>query len=85
MSNYITRLLNERKDIKKKIDNINRIIESSLGSRDYFIRKHKYFWKIYELNNQLKRINKKLNFIMTLKAYMEGKNEEQIIKSNINK
>ena len=34
---------------------------------------------------QKKKINKKLNFIMTLKAYMEGKNEEQIIKSNINK
>ena len=82
MGKYLRILLNERKDIKAKINYINQIVDSSLGKRDYFIRKHKYFWKINDLNKQLKIINSKIEFVINLKSIMEGKNEEQVIKSN---
>ena len=43
MHEYLKRLIGEKKDLQKKRDNINFIIERSLGKKDYFIRKHKYF------------------------------------------
>lgn len=76
MGNYLRILLNERKDIKAKINYINQIVDSSLGKRDYFVRKHKYFWKINDLNKQLKIINNKIEFVMNLKFYLEEGNEK---------
>lgn len=76
MGKYLRILLNERKDIKAKINYINQIVDSSLGKRDYFIRKHKYFWKINDLNKQLKIINSKIEFVINLKSIMESKNEK---------
>ena len=76
MVNYLRILLNERKDIKAKINYINQIVDSSLGKRDYFVRKHKYFWKINDLNKQLKIINNKIEFVMNLKFYLEEGNEK---------
>lgn len=76
MGNYLKILLNERKDIKAKINYINQIVDSSLGKRDYFVRKHKYFWKIHDLNKQLKIINSKIEFVMNLKCYLGGENEK---------
>lgn len=72
MGNYLRILLNERKDIKAKINYINQIVDSSLGKRDYFVRKNKYFWKINDLNKQLKTINNKIEFVMNLKFYLGG-------------
>lgn len=76
MHEYLKRLIGEKKDLQKKRDSINLIIERSLGKKDYFIRKHKYFWKIRDINTRIKEINKKIEFVINLKSIMERKNEE---------
>ena len=76
MHEYLKRLIGEKKDLQKKRDNINFIIERSLGKKDYFIRKHKYFWKIRDINIRISEINKKIEFTINLKSIMERKNEK---------
>lgn len=76
MHEYLKRLIGEKKDLQKKRDNINFIIERSLGKKDYFIRKHKYFWKIRDINIRISEINKKIEFAINLKSIMERKNEK---------
>lgn len=76
MHEYLKRLIGEKKDLQKKRDNINFIIESSLGKKDYFIRKHKYFWKIRDINIRISEINKRIEFVINLKSIMERKNEK---------
>lgn len=85
MREYLKRLIREKKDLQIKRDNINGIVDSSLGKRDYFIKKYKYFWKIRDINIRIKEINKKIEFVINLKSVMEEKNEKQIIKSNFYK
>lgn len=76
MHEYLKRLIGEKKDLQKKRDNINFIIERSLGKKDYFIRKHKYFWKIRDINIRISEINKRIEFVINLKSIMERKNEK---------
>ena len=76
MHEYLKRLIREKKDLQKKRDSINLIIERSLGKKDYFIRKHKYFWRIRDINTRIKEINKKIEFAINLKSIMERKNEK---------
>lgn len=76
MHEYLKRLIGEKKDLQKKRDNINFIIEKSLGKKDYFIRKHKYFWKIRDINIRISEINKRIEFVINLKSIMERKNEK---------
>lgn len=76
MHEYLKRLIGEKKDLQKKRDNINFIIEKSLGKKDYFIRKHKYFWKIRDINIRILEINKRIEFVINLKDIMERKNEK---------
>ena len=76
MHEYLKRLIGEKKDLQKKRDSINLIIERSLGKKDYFIRKHKYFWRIRDINIRIKEINKKIEFVINLKSTMERKNEK---------
>lgn len=76
MHEYLKRLIGEKKDLQKKRDSINLIIEKSLGKKDYFIRKHKYFWKIREINVRILEINKRIEFAINLKSIMESKNEK---------
>lgn len=76
MHEYLKRLIGEKKDLQKKRDNINFIIERSLGKKDYFIRKHKYFWKIRDINIRISEINKRIEFVINLKDIMERKNEK---------
>lgn len=76
MHEYLKRLIGEKKDLQKKRDNINFIIERSLGKKDYFIRKHKYFWRIRDINIRISEINKRIEFVINLKSIMESKNEK---------
>ena len=76
MHEYLKRLIGEKKDLQIKRDNINMIIEKSLGKKDYFIRKHKYFWKIRDINIRILEINKRIEFTINLKSIMERKNEK---------
>lgn len=76
MHEYLKRLIGEKKDLQIKRDSINLIIEKSLGKKDYFIRKHKYFWRIRDINIRIKEINKKIEFVINLKDIMERKNEK---------
>ena len=76
MHEYLKRLIGEKKDLQIKRDNINLIIEKSLGKKDYFIRKHKYFWKIRDINIRILEINKRIEFTINLKSIMERKNEK---------
>lgn len=76
MHEYLKRLIGEKKDLQIKRDSINLIIEKSLGKKDYFIRKHKYFWKIRDINIRILEINKKIEFAINLKSIMERKNEK---------
>lgn len=76
MHEYLKRLIGEKKDLQIKRDSINLIIEKSLGKKDYFIRKHKYFWRIRDINIRIKEINKKIEFAINLKDIMERKNEK---------
>lgn len=76
MHEYLKRLIGEKKDLQKKRDNINFIIERSLGKKDYFIRKHKYFWRIRDINIRILEINKRIEFVINLKDIMERKNEK---------
>lgn len=76
MHEYLKRLIGEKKDLQKKRDSINLIIESSLGKKDYFIRKHKYFWRIRDINIRILEINKRIEFVINLKDIMERKNEK---------
>lgn len=76
MHEYLKRLIGEKKDLQKKRDSINLIIESSLGKKDYFIRKHKYFWRIRDINIRILEINKRIEFVINLKSIMERKNEK---------
>lgn len=76
MHEYLKRLIGEKKDLQIKRDNINFIIERSLGKKDYFIRKHKYFWKIRDINIRISEINKRIEFAINLKSIMERKNEK---------
>lgn len=76
MHEYLKRLIGEKKDLQIKRDNINMIIEKSLGKKDYFIRKHKYFWRIRDINIRILEINKRIEFVINLRDIMERKNEE---------
>lgn len=76
MHEYLKRLIGEKKDLQIKRDNINMIIEKSLGKKDYFIRKHKYFWRIRDINIRILEINKRIEFAINLKSIMERKNEK---------
>lgn len=76
MHEYLKRLIGEKKDLQIKRDNINLIIEKSLGKKDYFIRKHKYFWRIRDINIRISEINKRIEFVINLKSIMERKNEK---------
>lgn len=76
MHEYLKRLIGEKKDLQIKRDSINLIIEKSLGKKDYFIRKHKYFWKIRDINIRISEINKRIEFVINLKDIMERKNEK---------
>lgn len=76
MHEYLKRLIGEKKDLQIKRDSINLIIEKSLGKKDYFIRKHKYFWKIRDINIRILEINKRIEFVINLKDIMERKNEK---------
>ena len=76
MHEYLKRLIGEKKDLQKKRDSINLIIEKSLGKKDYFIRKHKYFWRIRDINIRISEINKRIEFVINLKDIMESKNEK---------
>lgn len=76
MHEYLKRLIGEKKDLQIKRDSINFIIEKSLGKKDYFIRKHKYFWKIRDINIRILEINKRIEFVINLKSIMERKNEK---------
>ena len=83
MHEYLKRLIREKKDLQTKRDNINKIVDSSLGKRDYLIKKYKYFWKIRDINIGIKEINKKIEFVINLKSVMEAEYEKQIIEGNI--
>jgi hypothetical protein len=76
MHEYLKRLIGEKKDLQIKRDNINLIIEKSLGKKDYFIRKHKYFWRIRDINTRILEINKRIEFVINLKDIMERKDEK---------
>ena len=76
MHEYLKRLIGEKKDLQIKRDSINFIIEKSLGKKDYFIRKHKYFWRIRDINIRISEINKRIEFVINLKSIMERKNEK---------
>lgn len=76
MHEYLKRLIGEKKDLQKKRDNINLIIEKSLGKKEYFIRKYKYFWRIRDINIRILEINKRIEFVINLKEVMERKNEK---------
>lgn len=76
MHEYLKRLIGEKKDLQIKRDSINLIIEKSLGKKDYFIRKHKYFWRIRDINIRILEINKRIEFVINLKDIMERKNEK---------
>ena len=76
MHEYLKRLIREKKDLQIKRDNINTIIEKSLGKKDYFIRKQNYFWRIRDINRRILEINKRIEFVINLKSVMENKNEK---------
>ena len=82
MREYLKRLIREKKDLQLKRDNINKIIDSSIGKKEYFIRKEKYFWKIRDLNLRITELNKKISFVINLKSVMEAEYEKQIIEGN---
>ena len=84
MHEYLIKLKNEKKDLKNKMNIINRFIDSSFGKKDYFVRKRKYYDELSKIRKKIYIINKKMEFVINLKSCMESKNEEQIIKIDFN-
>lgn len=85
MREYLLKLQEEKRILKKKLEIINKIIDSSFGYRDYFAQKHLFYDKVRDLNKHINLINHKLVFAINLKETIERKKvEEQKSKSNFN-
>lgn len=85
MREYLLKLQEEKKILKKKLENINKIIDGSFGYRDYFAQKHYFYDKALEIRSKITIINNKIGFTINLHETIERKKlEEKIHKSNFN-
>lgn len=82
MGDYLYKLIEEKKDLERKLQKYNTIIDSSFGKKDYFARKNMYYDKMEDIRKQIKKLSKKIDFALNLSDVLERKSyEEQTGKS----
>lgn len=84
MGEYIYKLIEEKKELQKKIKKYNSFVDSGFGKKDYFARRHATYGKVEKLRKRIDYLNKKIEFMLNLSDIIERKiYEEQINKSDI--
>ena len=71
MREYLQKLLNEKRDLQLRLNNYNDIIDAYFGTPEYFKLKKIYYGRTKELQNKIKKVKKKIDFINNLKNKME--------------
>jgi len=71
MREYLQKLLNEKRDLQLRLNNYNDIIDAYFGTPEYFKLKKIYYGRTKELQNKIKKVKKKIDFITNLKNKME--------------
>ena len=71
MREYLQKLLNEKKDLQLRLNKYNDIIDAYFVTPEYFKLKNIYYDRTKELQNKIKQLKKKIDFITTLKSKME--------------
>ena len=77
MGDYLYKLIEEKKELEKKLQKYNTIIDSSFGKKDYFARKSMYYDRMEDLRKQIKKLSKKIDFALNLSDVMEIKKYEE--------
>ena len=70
MREYLQKLLNEKKDLQLRLNKYNDIIDAYFGTPEYFKLKKIYYNRIKQLQDKIKQLKKKIDFIMNLKNKM---------------
>lgn len=82
MGEYLYKLIEEKKELERKLKKYNTIIDSAFGKRDYFARKNMYYDKMEAIRKQIKKLSNKIDFALNLSDVLERKSyEEQTGKS----
>ena len=71
MREYLQQLLNEKRDLQLRLNKYNDIIDAYFGTTEYFKLKKIYYGRTKELQNKIKKVKKKIDFITNLKNKME--------------
>ena len=71
MREYLQKLLNEKKDLQLRLNKYNDIIDAYFGTPEYIKLKNIYYDRTKELQDKIKQLKKKIDFITTLRNKME--------------
>lgn len=70
MREYLQKLLNEKRDLQLRLNKYNDIIDDYFGTPEYFKLKNIYYDRTKQLQDKIKQLKKKIDFIMNLKNKM---------------
>lgn len=70
MREYLQKLLNEKRDLQLRLNKYNDIIDAYFGTPEYFKLKNIYYDRTKELQDKIRQLKKKIDFITNLKNKM---------------
>lgn len=76
MKNKLYELINQKKDLQKRIESYNSLNDKSFSKSNYISMQQTNFEKVQELRAELKQLKNRIDFIIEFKDYMGKKNEE---------